>query len=42
MPKSIQEALALDRKNDNILLADAIEKELKNARIVFKILPSEL
>jgi hypothetical protein len=29
VPKTVKEALALDRKNDNTLWADAIAKEMK-------------
>ncbi len=39
MPKTVQEALALDRRNGNTLWADAIAKESKNVKVVFKILP---
>lgn len=39
MPKTVQEALALDRRNGNTLWADAIAKELKNVKVAFKILP---
>jgi hypothetical protein len=30
LPKTVQEALALDKKNGNTLWADAISKEIKN------------
>jgi hypothetical protein len=39
VPKSIDEALALDKKNGNTLWADAIAKEMKNVRAAFCILP---
>jgi hypothetical protein len=38
MPRSVAEAYALDKKNGNTLWADSIAKEMKNVRIVFKIL----
>ena len=42
IPKTIQEAFDLDRKNGNTLWADAIAKELKDVRVAFKILdPSD-
>ncbi len=37
VPKTVKEALALDRKNGNTLWADAIGKEMKEVR--FNILP---
>jgi hypothetical protein len=39
VPKTVKEALALDRKNGNTLWADAVAKEMKEVRIAFKILP---
>ncbi len=39
MPKTVKEALALDRKNGNTLWADAIAKEMKEVHIAFNILP---
>ncbi len=39
VPKTVKEALALDRKNGNTLWADAIAKEMKEVRIAFNILP---
>ncbi len=39
VPKTVQEALALDRKNGNILWAHAIAKEMKEVCIAFNILP---
>ncbi len=38
-PKTVKEALALDRKNGNTLWADAVAKEMKEVRIAFNILP---
>jgi hypothetical protein len=38
-PKTVKEALALDRKNGNTLWADAIAKEMREVRIAFNILP---
>ena len=39
IPRTVKEALALDRKNGNILWADAIAKEMKEVPIAFNILP---
>jgi hypothetical protein len=39
VPKTVKEALALDRKNGNTLWADAIAKEMKEVHIAFNILP---
>ncbi len=39
IPKSVKEALALDRKNGNTLWADAFAKEMREVRIAFTILP---
>ncbi len=39
VPKTIKEALDLDRKNGNTLWADAIAKEIKEICIAFNILP---
>ncbi len=39
VPKTVREALALDRKNVNTLWADAIAKEMKEVCIAFNILP---
>ncbi len=38
MPKTVKEALELDKKNGNTLWADAIAKEMKDVRVAFKIL----
>jgi len=39
VPKTVKEALELDRKNDNTLWADAIAKEMKEVCIAFNICP---
>ncbi len=39
IPKTVNEALALDRKNANTLWADAIPKEMREVHIAFNILP---
>ncbi len=39
IPKTVKEALALDRKNGNTLWAEAIAKEMSEVRIAFNILP---
>jgi hypothetical protein len=38
LPKTIKEALELDKKNGNTFWADAIAKEMKHVRVAFKIL----
>jgi hypothetical protein len=38
LPKTVKEALAIDKKNDNTFWADAIAKEMKDIRVAFKIL----
>eukprot|EP00957_Ditylum_brightwellii_P059369 4507227-Ditylum_brightwellii.AAC.1 len=38
LPKTAKEALALDKKNDNIYWIDVITKEMKNVRPVFKVM----
>ena len=38
IPKTVDEAVKLDEKNNNTLWQDAIAKEMKNVRIAFKIL----
>ncbi len=38
LPKTIKEALELDKKNGNTFWADAIAKEMKDVCIAFKIL----
>ena len=38
LPKTVEQALALDAKNGNALLADAKTKELQNVKGAFKIL----
>ena len=39
LPKTVEQALALDAKNGNTLWDDAISKELMNVKVTFKILP---
>ncbi len=39
IPKTVNEALALDHKNGNTLLADTIAKEMREVSIAFNILP---
>jgi hypothetical protein len=39
VPKTVKEALDLDRKNGNTLWADVIAKEIKEVCIAFNILP---
>ena len=39
LPKTVAEALALDKKNGNTKWADAIAKEMKNVKLAFDILP---
>ena len=39
LPKTVEEALALDAKNGNTLWADAISKEMENVRAAFEVLP---
>ena len=39
LPKTVEEALTLDAKNGNTLWADAISKEMENARVAFEVLP---
>jgi hypothetical protein len=38
LPKTVKEALALDKKNGNTFWADAIAKEMKDVCVAFKIL----
>jgi len=38
VPKTVKEALELDKKNGNTLKADTIAKEMKDVRVAFKIL----
>jgi hypothetical protein len=38
LPKTVKEALELNKKNGNTFWADAIGKEMKDVRIAFKIL----
>ena len=39
IPKTVNEALALDCKNDNTLWVDAITKEMREVCIALNILP---
>ena len=39
LPKTVQEAFELDKKNGNTLWADAIAKEIRDVRVAFSILP---
>ncbi len=34
-PKTVEDALELDKRNSNTMLANAIAKELKNVRVAF-------
>jgi hypothetical protein len=38
VPKSCDDSVRLDKENDNTLWQDAVRKEMKNVRILFKIL----
>ena len=38
VPLTVEEALALDKKNDNSLWEDAIKKKMKNSRVAFHLL----
>ena len=38
-PKTVEQALALDVKNNNTLRAKAISKEMEKVRVAFEILP---
>jgi Reverse transcriptase (RNA-dependent DNA polymerase) len=40
IPTSVEEALELDKENNNTLWYDAIMKEMKNVRIAFEIVPT--
>ena len=37
MPRTVEEAYEIDKKNENTLWADAIAKEMENIRVAFKI-----
>ena len=37
IPNTVKEALELDKKNGNNLWRDAIEKEMKNVKVAFKL-----
>jgi hypothetical protein len=41
LPKSVAEALALDKENNNTLWYNAIQKELKNVKVAFHFLTEE-
>ena len=41
LPKTIEQALALDAKNGNTLWADVISKELENVRVAYEILSDQ-
>ena len=41
VPSSVEEAIQIDNENKNTLWQDAIEKEMRNVRIAFKILAPE-
>ena len=40
LPKTMEEALALDAKNGNNIWAHAISKEMENVRVAFEVLPA--
>ncbi len=39
LPKTVEEAIALDTENGNTFWYDAIQKEIKNVLCAFKFLP---
>ena len=39
LPKTVEQALALDAKNGNVLWVNAISKEMENVRVAFDVLP---
>ena len=39
LPKTVNEAYAIDKKNGNTLIQDAIEKEMEYVKIAFQIIP---
>jgi hypothetical protein len=41
VPKSWDDCVRLDKENDNTLWQDTVRKEMKNVRIVFKIMNGE-
>ena len=41
VPGSVEDAMKLDDANRNTFWQDAIEKEMKNARVVFNLLPRD-
>jgi hypothetical protein len=41
VPRSVEEALRIDKENGNTLWEDAMNKEMGNVRVAFKILPED-
>ena len=41
IPNTVEEALQIDKKNGNNFWAEAIEKEMTNARIAFEVMPKD-
>ncbi len=41
-PRTVEDALKLDKKNGNTMLADAIAKEMKNAQVAFDLLQDDM
>ena len=41
VPKTVEEAMAIDKENGNTLWMDAISKELKAVRVAFKVLDND-
>ena len=41
LPKTVEQAYAMDAKNDNTLWVDAISKGMENVRVMFEVLPDE-
>ena len=39
LPKTVNEAVAINEKNANTLWQDEIEKEIENVKITFKMIP---
>ena len=39
LPKTMEQACALDAKNDNTIWVDAISKEMESVRVALKVLP---
>ena len=40
LPKMVDEAVDIDKKNGNTLWQDAIAKEMENVKIIFKSIPN--